>query len=208
MAQVDSARASAAAPALCWRGKPLPACRSFWLTELSAEYAYASTTTHYRYDYGTVVDAYSRPDVSSRVIWTIGPMFNTSRMRAIGVTLSAGAENDGSRVAIEARRRWWADTSGAHPTFDLSAGVVREDVPPPQSRSLNAAYGLTAGGYMIGADLVQLNARGDLLLTGGRVRAGGTVGAGLGSYAAASATVVAALLVGVAIIALAHANWD
>lgn len=43
-AQADSLPNAAAIPAaLCWRGKPLPKCRSFWLTEMSGEYTYADT---------------------------------------------------------------------------------------------------------------------------------------------------------------------
>jgi hypothetical protein len=206
-AQTDSvARRPVMAP-LCWRGKPLPACGWFWLTEVSGEYAYASTERHYR-QYGTVVNAYDRPDVTSRVIWTIGPMFNTASGHASGATLSAGFVNDGSRIALEGRRRWWGDNAGAHPTFDLSAGLVRLNVPPPPNGFATSAHGVTIGGYLVGGDLVQLNLRGDLLLTGGQVRGGGTVGAGLGSYAATGATVLAAALLGVAIVALAHAQWD
>ena len=29
----------------CWRGKPLPLCRSFFLTEMAGEYAFATTKT-------------------------------------------------------------------------------------------------------------------------------------------------------------------
>ena len=42
--------------------------------------------------------------------------------------------------------------------------------------------------YAIGGDLIHVNGHADLLLAGSRVRAGGTVGAGLGTYAAVGAT--------------------
>jgi hypothetical protein len=204
----DSAAADARPAPRCWRGRPLPTCRSFWLTEVRGEYVYATTTRHYRFDYGTVVNEYDRPDVTNGLIWTVGPMVNTSSSRAVGATFSAGIVSDGSRIALEARRRWWADTGGAHPTFDVSAGFLRLNVPPPQNSLSSSAYGVTAGGYLVGGDLVQLNLRGDLLLTGGRMRAGASAGVGLGSYAAAGATALAAALVGVAAILLANAHWD
>src|SRR5690349_14839868 len=86
-AQSDSLRS---ASATCWRGKPAPQCRTFWLTEISGEYAFVSTTAHYRQVYtnpsGTFVSSYDKPDVSSRLVWTVGPMFNTSPRHAFGGT--------------------------------------------------------------------------------------------------------------------------
>jgi hypothetical protein len=183
-------------------------CRSFWLTEISGEYAFASTNTHYHdVSSGFVSDRYEQ-DLSSRVVWTVGPMFNVSPGGAVGATVSAGFVRDGGRYAIEARRRWWPDELQSRPTFDLSAGLVRVSIPPGQNGFARDVYGLTVGEYVIGADLIQVNARGDLLLTGGQVRGGATVGVGFGSYAAAGATVLAAALVGVAIIALANSHWE
>src|SRR5438105_5376451 len=98
---------------LCWRGKPASRCRSFWITEMSGEYAYATTSTHYTFSYGTDVRSYSRRDVSPQLLWTIGPMFNRSPTRAIGGTVSAGFVNDGSRFAIEARQRQWTTEGSA-----------------------------------------------------------------------------------------------
>lgn len=206
-AQIDSTAPRSEAR-VCWRGHPLPRCSSFWLTEVSGEYALATTTTRYRYDYTNFVNEYDRRDISNRLIWTIGPMFNTSPSGAVGGTVSGGFTTDGSRIAIEARRRWWASDDGSQPTFDLSAGLLRLDAPPPQGGGAPDAYGLTGGLYFIGGDLVQVNARADLLLTNGRVRAGATVGAGLGSYAAAGATAIAGLLVVAVIVALARNTND
>lgn len=59
---------------------------------------------------------------------------------------------------------------------------------------------------MIGGDLIQLNARGDLLLTGGRVRAGTSVGAGLGSYGAVGGTILLGALVVAVIVEIARSG--
>ena len=201
--QADSGK-TARAPGLCWRGRPLPTCRSFWLTEVSAEYAFATTTTRYRYDYGTFVNEHDQADVSSRVLWTVGPMFNTGPARALGATISAGPTNQGTRLAIEARRRWWLGSDAA----DVSAGLLRLDIPPQQSGGSANAYGLTTGGYFVGGDIIQVNARFDLVFGKGRPRAGGTVGAGLGSYAAAGATLLAGLVAVIAVAAIVHGTYD
>jgi|SRR5689334_18750951 hypothetical protein len=183
---------------VCWRGKPLPQCDSFWLTEISGEYAYASTQTHYSLGSGSNTYSYSQRDVSSQLLWTVGPMFNTSAARALGGTLSVGFVNEGSRIAVEARRRYWTSPGNA---VDFSVGAIRMNAPPLPAQSGQAPYGATAGAYVVGGDLIHVNAHADVLLTGGRMRAGGTVGAGFGGYAAIGATVVAGALVVVALIA-------
>ena len=188
---------------LCWRGRPAPACDKFWITELSAQYPYATTSTRYRYDYGTSVTTYTRQDVSTQVTWTVGPMFNTSANRALGVTVSAGFVNDGSRVAIEGRRRYWTAQQSA---FDLSLGAVRMNVPPLPGHYQQPSYGLTGGAYVVGGDLIHINGRGDLLVSDGRIRAGGSVGAGLGTYGAVGATIVLGLPVAAVAMAFAHSG--
>lgn len=187
---------------LCWRGKPAPQCGSFWITEISGEFSYATTQTHYRFDYGSYVNSYSRPDVSSQVLWTVGPMFNTSPTRALGGTISAGFVNDGSRIAVEARRRYWIPGGG----IDVSAGPLRENLPVLPNQFEHAQYGTTAGVYVVGGDLIHINAHADVLLTGGRVRAGGTLGGGFGGYAAIGATVLLGALTAAVLIEFARSG--
>jgi len=188
----------------CWRGKPAPMCGSFWITELSGEYSFATTATHYSFDYGSYVRSYSEPDVSSQLLWTAGPMFNTSPTRALGATISAGFVNDGSRIAVEARRRYWTSPGSG---IDVSAGALRTNVPPLPNQFEHAEYGATAGVYFVGADVVHINAHADVLFTGGRVQAGATVGGGLGSYAAAGVTALAGALTLVALIAFLRGGF-
>jgi len=189
---------------LCWRGRPVPTCDTFWITEISAEYPIATTSTTYRYDYGTYTSSYTRRDVSAQLFWTVGPMFNTSPTRSLGATVSAGFVNSGSRVAVEVRRRYWTAEQSA---FDLSLGGVRMTVPPLPDRFDRDGYGVTGGFYAVGGDLIHANARADLLVSGGRIRAGGSVGAGLGTYSAVGATIVLAAIVGAVVIALSQAEF-
>src|SRR6266550_2105326 len=58
----------------CWRGKPLPLCRSFFLTEMAGEYAFATTKT----TNGNHVEGQRTADESAQLLWRIGPMFNTA----------------------------------------------------------------------------------------------------------------------------------
>jgi hypothetical protein len=188
---------------LCWRGKRPPACHQFWITEISAEYAVATTSTNYTFNGGSSTYRVTRPDITPQFLWTVGPMWNTSPNRALGVTVSAGFVSAGQRAAVEMRRRYW---SGDRTGFDLTAGLVRMSVPDPQ-RYGQDANGLTAGAYAIGGDLIHVNGRADLLFNGNRVHAGGSVGVGLGSYPAVGATALLGVLVIVVIAAFAH-NYD
>src|SRR5205085_889293 len=111
---------------VCWRGKPLPKCGSFWVTEAGYELNVSSTHTREAPVGAPAIGSTNTfKDFDSRFIWTIGPMFNAGPRRAIGGTLSLSPFNQGARVAAEARRRWWTQDGNA---LDLSAGVVRLDV--------------------------------------------------------------------------------
>jgi hypothetical protein len=130
-------------------------------------------------------------------------MVNTSSNRALGVTVSAGFVNDGSRIAVEARRRYW---TAERSSFDLSAGLVRMNVPTVPNTFDGDGYGLTAGAYAIGGDLIHINGRADVVLGAHRIRAGGSVGAGLGTYGAVGATVFLGALIAALAISFAHSG--
>lgn len=182
--------------ARCWRGKPAPACHTFWITEISAEYPLFSTATTYTDTFGSFTQTFTRRDVSPRLLWTLGPMWNTSPNRALGMTVSYGIVHDGGRVALEGRRRYWSSTKRS---FDLTAGLMRMDLPPLPGSIVNSGYGVTAGAYAVGGDVIHINARADLLSAGNKIHAGGSVGVGFGSFGAVDAT----LLLGALVVALA-----
>ena len=190
LGQSDSLRRDSGAS--CWRGKPAPACHTFWITEMSVEYPFLSTTTTYTDNYGSFTQTFTRRDVSPQLLWTIGPMWNTSPNRALGMTVSYGIVHDGGRVALEGRRRYWSD---AKSSFDLTAGLVHMDLPPLAGGVANSGYGLTASAYALGGDVIHVNARADLVSAGNRVHAGASVGAGFGSLGAAGATIALGALV-------------
>ena len=185
---------------LCWRGRPIPSCTSFWITEFGYDAIVGTTQTR-------LVDnvapggpyTYDIQDFDSRFVWTVGPMFNTSPRTAIGGTVSIAPVNGGARVAIEGRRRWWIPEGMA---LDVSAGAVGMQMPHPAPVYSRPEYGMTVGAYFLGGDLINVNQRVDVIFTGGRVRLGTTSGVGLGSYAGAGGSVVL-----VALIAIAAATW-
>jgi len=179
-------------PHLCWRGKPAPACSAFWITEFGVDFNTSSTQTVVTQDYGGgQVYRFAQRDFESRFVWTMGPMFNTGPRTAIGGTLSLSPLGSGYRAALEARRRWWTDEGIA---IDVSAGALRmipnTDPPLPHDE-----YGLTAGALVVAGDLMNVNGRVDLLVTGRRPRLGTSFGLGGGSYVAVAGTVLLGLLI-------------
>ena len=177
---------------LCWRGKPAPTCGVFWITEFRFESAVLTTST--RYGSSEIYE-----DFGSRLVWTIGPMSNQSGARAVGGTLTLGGSSNGLHAAVEGRYRHWTSWGGS---IDLSAGVARTRLLSPST--YGAAYGPTAAILIVGGDLLEVSARGDLALGRARPVAATSLGVGLGSYAAAGGTVVFGVLLAVAIAAFAH----
>ena len=184
---------SAAAPRLCWRGRPLPKCNAFWVTESGGDFVISTTREETVIDNGAGSTRTERtPHFSNRWSITIGPMFNTSALRAIGGTLSISPlYNNGFRLAPELRRRWWTPEGGA---LDLTVGPVASDVRHLGNRRSDTEYGLTAAVYLVGGDVINFNTRADLLLTGGKPMLGTTVGVGLGSRPGLYGTLIAGLL--------------
>lgn len=186
-----SAKAAPAVARVCWRGKPIPRCSAFWITELGYDFVNSTTKTVY-----TVEDpfagelTFTGEDFGSRLTWTVGPMFNTDAAHAIGGTLSISPVNDGARAALEGRRRWWLKGGNA---VDVSAGLLRAKL--ANGYPARTEWGLTAGGYVVGGDYVNVNGRVDFLVTGGRQRLGTSAGIGVGSQLAAGSTVLLGLLV-------------
>lgn len=188
-AQSDSASTSR----WCWRGRPAPECTTYWITEFGVDASMSSTQRIVSDNLGGGdVYRYAQRDFDSRFVWTIGPMFNTRPRAAIGGTVSINPLGGHYRAAVEVRRRsWLADGMG----FDLSAGALKMGVPNRTGTSYRDEYGLTAGGLVVGADLINVNGRVDLLVSGGKARLGTSVGVGGGSYVAVIGSVALGLLV-------------
>ena len=88
-----------ASHALCWRGHPLPECRSFLVTEVGLSYPMNKTATNGR---GAVIAG------------DLGWMRNISDRAAVGGTAHAriGIGDDYARAGVRARYRRWLGRSG------------------------------------------------------------------------------------------------
>ena len=201
LAQSDTT--SVAPTRLCWRGKPAPQCTVFWITEFGVDASMSSTKSVVSQNYGAGdLYRYAVRDFDSRFAWTVGPMFNTGPRAAIGGTLSVSPLSRHYRAALEARRRRWT-TQGL--AFDLSGGVLKMGVDDPTGTSYRDEYGLTAGALVVGGDLINVNGRIDLLVSGKKARLGTSVGLAGGSYVAVIGSVALGLLV---LAVISAGPWD
>ena len=176
----------------CWRGQPLPQCEAFWITESDADVVISTTTEQALVNDGFTSRVQRSRHFMNRWVFTIGPMFNTAPLRAMGGTVSISpVYNRGFRLAAELRRRWWTPEGSA---LDLTVGPVVRDVRHVDPWRSDAEIGLTTAVYLVGGDYVNVNGRVDLLLTGRKPIIGTSWGGGFGSRPAVYVTIVVGLL--------------
>ena len=180
--------AGAAEPPICFRGRPLPRCRAFWLTEMSFQRRIAGSGEG------------STRDLHGHLGWELGGMVNLDSTRAVGGTVMVGTGESGARVAVKGRARRWFDPSGG--TLDISAGAVRVVVSPGERRSAAPGYGLTGDVALGWGDLGAVTLGADLVRSRGELAGAAYAGVRLGSWPALAASAATVVIVGLAIAAL------
>ena len=106
-----------AADAFCWRGKALPACRSFALFELEVARAVASTKILHQREGQTFTEY---PFFGNELTWNLGAMRNMSQEWALGGTVSLGTGSPGILTGMRLRARRWLSPPGS---AELEAGI-------------------------------------------------------------------------------------
>lgn len=180
--------AGVAEPPICFRGRPLPRCRAFWLTEMSFQRRIAGSGEG------------ATRDLHGHLGWELGGMVNVDSTKAFGGTVMVGTGESGARVAVKGRARRWIDPSGG--TLDLSAGAVRVVVSPDARRAAAPGYGLTADAALGWGDFGAVTLGADVVRARGELAGAAYAGVRLGSYPALAASAVTAALVVLAIAAL------
>lgn len=103
----------------CFRGEPLPACRSFWLVEMQAHTPLAQTTRQVNYGGGQSVAV---EEFESVLEWNVGHMVNLSPSWAVGGVLTAGTGNLDPFVGLKVRARRWMSKDWS---VELEGGLLR-----------------------------------------------------------------------------------
>jgi hypothetical protein len=89
----------------CYRGRPLPACSSFWISE----FGLLGPLPNRYFPYGEVLR------------WQLGGMSNQGPRTALGAAFAFELDGFGSRYGLMPRYRRWL---GQRAALDLSAGVL------------------------------------------------------------------------------------
>jgi hypothetical protein len=169
----------------CLRGRPLDACRSFWIVEMQGQTPLVQTTREVTYGGGfpSGLTAFE-----NELEWNLGHMVNVTPKIAIGGVLSAGT-NGGSGVlaGLKVRvRRWLTEDV----SLEAEGGLLRTEDRYP------AAHGVTAdlrvnvrdqGSFFVrwdGVDIPPLRAPEGSYFDPGGFEQAISVGVGLGSVPA------------------------
>jgi hypothetical protein len=185
MSTVAKAQAPPESESVCFVGKPMPRCKTFWLTEFG--YYHRALGTGFIQDFETA--SFDRPDLDNHYAWDIGFMSNRSPLTAIGGTVHLGADGSGVRIGLKGRHRRWIAGNGV---MDVSAGVLRAGIRAPYPELNEAAYGVTGDVALGWRDWAALTVRADVLRGDGRTVSALYGGVRLGSYPAIVGTVAAA----------------
>ncbi len=141
-------------PHECYRGRPLPICSSFWITEFALMGPFP---------YGRVMR------------WQVGGMSNHGARNAIGATLVLGLDDVGTSYGLTPRYRRWLSPGVA---LDVSAGVLLRGCDGLRVPSFVAQTGVTTGDYVgavIQVETLRLEGRRHVTWSGG-LKFGSAVG--------------------------------
>ena len=100
----------------CFRGRSLPECKTFWITEFGYSRRFNLQPSHY---------PDNRPN--DFLNWELGGMTNINRRSALGATLFGGFNvggsyfGYGSRIGLKPRFRLWLNPTT---NLDLSPGII------------------------------------------------------------------------------------
>lgn len=200
-APVTTATADGASPRLrCYRGRPLPACQTFVITELGVYPNLASTTSTPERFPGDRASGQVE-DFGDHAMLELGMMRNRGQNSAIGATVVFGVDANGTRYGAKVRYRRWLEANGL--SFDASGGVVSGTF-----REFNRTAVLTGDVALNFSDYGALLTRVELARAQGRTPAALYGGARLGSKPGLIATGLSVLATIAFAIVLAAAWGD
>jgi hypothetical protein len=103
----------------CLRGRPLPACRSFWIVEMQGTQPLIQSQRTTRLPGGADV---LRDTFEETLEWNVGHMVNVSPTFAVGGVLTVGTGNDDAFRGARIRGRRWLTPNVS---LELEAGVIQ-----------------------------------------------------------------------------------
>jgi hypothetical protein len=119
----------------CFRGRPPPACKSFWIVEMQGVSPVAQTSRIVENRGGPT---YRQEAFSSQLEWNLGHMVNMGPRYAIGGVVTAGTGNGDALTALKLRVRRWL---GSDLSLEAEGGLLWNDA---NGGSTSGAIGGTA----------------------------------------------------------------
>lgn len=172
----------------CFRGQPLPACRSFWILEMQAQAPLVQTTRPVLYGSGQVVGLTA---FDAELEWNLGHMVNVSPRFALGGVLTVGTGGAGPLSGVKVRaRRWLSDDL----SVEVEGGLLRSDERYPVANGATGDVRLNIrdhGSFFVRWDGVHLSSNeqpGGVYADPGGLQQALSVGAGAGSLPAVIGT--------------------
>jgi hypothetical protein len=166
VASLSVVAAAEAQTSTCFRGRPLPTCQSFWITEFSYLRGWREMPT---YEGSTRVRG-GRSDDDAYLAGEIGHMVNLGPDDAVGATLHMGLKVDqgDSRIAVKARYRRWLPAPSRGTSLEVSPGIILRNEPLKADRrmpgfTVHAALDFESWFALVAAvDAVPLRSNGEL----------------------------------------------
>lgn len=118
----------------CLRGRPMPACKSYWLIEMQGYTPLTQTTRSVTYGGGG--GPVEMGVFESQLEWNVGHMVNLTPTFALGGTLSVGPHGgSGIFTGLKGRARHWLNPSLS---LELAGGLLETGARHPSARGTTA----------------------------------------------------------------------
>jgi hypothetical protein len=186
---------SGEAKVACFRGQPLPRCKSFWIVEMQGSTPLLQTE---RFTYIDDTRQLRHDTFDSVLEWNLGHMVNVGDRHALGGVITVGTGNTDPLTGIKLRARRWM---GRDVSLEVETGLVRSNATDTQFPGVNGGTAdvrlniRDQGTFYVRWDVLDLPQESYLsYYDPGGTHHGFSVGVGLGSVPALAGTGGLALL--------------
>jgi len=108
----------------CFRGKPLPDCKTFWIVEMQAFVPLAQTTRTVTSGPTDFPYPYASEAFENQVEWNVGHMVNVGDVYAVGGVFTVGPGKSDAWRGIKVRGRRWLS---GNLSMEVEAGLLRDN---------------------------------------------------------------------------------
>jgi hypothetical protein len=190
----------------CFRGRPLPACKTFWIFEMQGSAPVVQTTRPVDFGGGFTFESKA---FASVLEWNVGHMVNLDSTYAIGVVVTAGTGSGDALTGLKLRVRRWLSSDLS---LEAEGGALWNDGNGGAIGTVGATTGLRLnirdqGSFYLRWDMVPVTGQSfDSYFDPGGTQQALSVGVGTGSVPALISTGAAGVVLAVFLTLLV--GWD